>query len=241
MKRDTKPKYSYIPLILRISFIFCFGVIFMTVSSASFAQEEEKNETDVWGTPFQFSIWNPVQLFPDDWNVYGLRMNVFYGKNQDVYGLDMGILANRAKNLTGIQIAGFGNKAFESLRGIQFAGIGNNCPNADIYGIQMGFGNRAKNLTGIQFGAGSEALTLSRGIQIGGLYTKTDEMKGVQTGFFNIIEKGLGFQFGVFNIATKISGLQIGLINIIQNGFIPVFPIINFSMSNVDDIPSEQE
>jgi hypothetical protein len=37
------------------------------------------------------------------------------------------------------------------------------------------------------------------------------------------------------------SGVQIGLINIIENGFLPVFPIINFSMSNTDAAPEVEE
>jgi len=242
MKNDLKEKRPRNPLIMKVSLIlFSWFLIFLSIPFVSFSQDEEVKESSVWGTPFQFSIWNPIQLFPEDWNVYGLRMNVFYGKNQDVYGLDLGLLANRAKNITGIQIAGFGNKAFESLRGIQIAGIGNNCSNADIYGIQIGFGNRAKNLIGIQIGGGAEASASSTGIQFGGLYTKTDELKGVQTGLLNITEKGFGLQFGIGNIATKMSGIQIGLINVIQNGFIPVFPIINFSMSNQDDVPPVEE
>ena len=70
--------------------------------------------------------------------------------------------------------------------------------------------------------------------------TKTDTLKGIQIGFVNIIEQGFGLQLGIGNIATKMTGLQVGLINKITNGFLPVFPIINFSMSNNDD-PAEEE
>jgi hypothetical protein len=195
------------------------------------------DEDLIWATPFQFAIWNPVQLFSKEWNVYGLRANIFYGKNQDVYGLDLGLLANRANNFTGIQIAGAMNRVSETVRGVQIVGFANNVFNADITGIQIGFGNAAKNLTGIQFGCCSEATDSSAGIQFGGIFTKTDNLKGLQIGFINLTEKGIGVQLGIGNISTSMSGLQIGLINIMANGFLPVFPIINFSVSSKDEAP----
>lgn len=42
-------------------------------------------------SPLQVALWHPAQLVPDDWNVYGLRMNFLYGKNQNVWGLDLGV------------------------------------------------------------------------------------------------------------------------------------------------------
>jgi hypothetical protein len=195
----------------------------------------------IWGTPFQFSIWSPVQLFPKDWNVYGLRTNIIYGKNQDIYGLDFGVLANRADNLTGIQIAGAVNRVSESVRGVQIVGFANNVFNADIIGMQIGFGNAAKNLTGIQFGCFAEATDSSTGIQCGAIFSKTDNLKGLQLGFVNITEKGFGVQLGILNMATGMSGLQIGLINMMPNGFLPVFPIINFSIARSEAPPPVEE
>jgi hypothetical protein len=32
-------------------------------------------------TPVQVSLWNPVQIFPEDQDVSGLRLNILYGKN----------------------------------------------------------------------------------------------------------------------------------------------------------------
>jgi len=192
-------------------------------------------------TPFQFSILNPVQLFPDTWNVYGLRASIIYGKNEDVYGVDLGFLANKANNVIGIQLGGFQNKIAESFRGIQVVGIGNNGFDAAITGVQVGFGNAAKDLTGIQIGACSEASDSSAGVQCGAIFTKTENLKGVQFGCINIIEHGSGVQFGIGNIATKMSGLQLGLVNIITDGFLPVFPIVNFSLSNSTQAPENNE
>lgn len=48
-------------------------------------------ETPTKITPLQLSVWNPVQLVPDDWDVWGLRLNLPYGMNRDLYGLDVGV------------------------------------------------------------------------------------------------------------------------------------------------------
>jgi hypothetical protein len=56
------------------------------------------------------------------------------------------------------------------------------------------------------------------------------DFKGFQLGFANYAASARGLQLGFFNYAETMYGLQIGLINVIQqDGFFPVFPIVNWS------------
>ena len=42
-------------------------------------------------TPLQLSLWEPVQLFPEDFDVYGIRLNLAYGSNKSVAALTPGL------------------------------------------------------------------------------------------------------------------------------------------------------
>ncbi|MBM4046375.1 MAG: hypothetical protein FJ279_14800 [Planctomycetes bacterium] len=123
-------------------------------------------------TPVQLSVFNPVQAVPDDWCIYGLRLNVLYGENDTVAGLDLGIGANQTTRRTsGVQAALVGNLA-ERMDGVQAAVL---FSGADIArGVQIG------------------AVTISsetKGLQLG-LFNFTTKAKGVQIGLINWIEEG---------------------------------------------------
>ena len=68
------------------------------------------------------------------------------------------------------------------------------------------------------------------GAQIGFVnYVKAD-VEGFQWSVVNVAGTVNGLQLGFVNSAEKMHGLQIGLVNIIkQDGFMPVFPIVNWS------------
>jgi len=71
---------------------------------------------------------------------------------------------------------------------------------------------------------------LSKGVALGTVNINQGSFKGLQWGFVNHSMDGDGLQLGVVNFAQKYHGLQIGLINIIkQDGFLPVFPFVNWS------------
>jgi len=52
---------------------------------------------------------------------------------------------------------------------------------------------------------------------------------GIQVGGINHTGEGTPLQIGLFNFATDGSPVQIGLLNYNPNGFLPVFPFVNFS------------
>ena len=84
---------------------------------------------------------------------------------------------------------------------------------------------------GLQWGAVNIAEADFKGLQLGWFVNYNEgSFEGVQWGMVNHTNNGDGLQLGFVNYAKKMHGLQIGLINIIsQDGFLPVFPIVNWS------------
>ena len=83
-----------------------------------------------------------------------------------------------------------------------------------------------------------------QGVQIGGITYNPSENEGtcfdlgvlnfdlkhgIQVGAFNRTKDGNPLQIGVFNLSSDGSPVQIGLLNYNPNGFLPLFPFVNFS------------
>ena len=98
--------------------------------------------------------------------------------------------------------------------GFQHSIVGYN--ESDFSGWQENFVSIVKgNFTGLQ----------------GGAYTESKKLTGIQYGFINIASSVEGLQYGIYNQADNLKGIQIGLINVIKNnGFMPLFPIVNWSL-----------
>lgn len=71
-----------------ILFLSLIAFMILCFPLSSIAQSSDK--------PIQISLWNPVQIFDSETSIYGVRISIFYGVNQDVYGLDFG-LVNKLK------------------------------------------------------------------------------------------------------------------------------------------------
>jgi len=58
----------------------------------------------------------------------------------------------------------------------------------------------------------------------------TGNVKGLMTGAVNVSGYMSGLQIGIVNVTDTAYGLQLGLLNIIKKGgFLPFFPLFNFS------------
>lgn len=69
-----------------------------------------------------------------------------------------------------------------------------------------------------------------KGAQLGTVNVVKGSFEGFEWGFVNYAENAEGLQLGFVNYAQKLHGIQVGLVNIIkQDGFLPVFPIVNWS------------
>ena len=186
-------------------------------------------------TPLQIGVVG--NLFATD-NVYGLSfaMPISYSKNN--YGFASGVWGE-SKDLRGVQfnLINFANE----LNGVQFGlcGIIKNIDgiNCELYGAQMNVINISKKLSGYQ----------------GGIYNQSERLVGMQSGFINIAIQGLQLGFvNVFNSKNKLkevdayltdariqiglynhsnsTAFQIGALNYNKNGFLPIFPLFNFTL-----------
>jgi len=211
-------------------------LIISLVSSTAFAVE--------W-TPLQLSLVNPVQLFPEETKVYGIRGNLIYGANKEMNGIDYGPI-NHTKGVTnGVQLgaAPFGGvNITEELNGLQAGGIfgGVNISSGETKGLQISglFGgvNYAGNVDGVQISGVWGGLNVAdnlNGVQIAGILAGVNIAKdtnGLQLAtIYNQADSMSGLQLGLVNNCRKMRGVQIGLLNIIRESALPFFPVINAS------------
>ena len=164
-------------------------------------------------SPLAVSIVPPAQFPAEDWDVCGLRLNLFVGRHRDVSFIDIGVLGNVAEgNLTGLEIAGLYNLVGESDGAIQVAGLYNGV-RGDFAGLQV---SAAANDVGGDM----------EGVQIS-LVNLTEDGAGLQIGLFNRAERFSGLQLGLANYAYQLEGIQIGLFNVIEDSNVPFMPIVN--------------
>jgi hypothetical protein len=153
--------------------IILFPIILIFLSATNlFAQEK----------PIQLALFNPIQIFPENTSIAGLRINLIYGKNASVTGLDWGFV----NSTTGIQ------------KGVQFGFV--NLTDGGVTGWQHGFVNVSKgNSLGLQSGGVCWHQGHFNGLQFSVVnYAAT--LEGIQIGLINIIGSG-GFMpvFPIFN------------------------------------------
>lgn len=149
-------------------------LIIVFVPAPALAQEQNR--------PVQFSLFTPVQIFPEDYTIAGVRLNLIYGRNVSVTGLDLGLVNHTTSGVSrGVQ---FG---FVGLADTDFMGWQNNTVNVvlrDFEGFQWGLVNYAHHASGFQLGFVNYAVSI----------------RGLQIGLVNIIKQG--GQFPVFPIVN---------------------------------------
>lgn len=94
--------------------------------------------------------------------------------------------------------------------------------NSDSAGVMVGvFTNPLSGLFGMDGN-----VTTSNGVQLG-LINGGNHVNGVQTGIWNMANQIGGLQLGLIN-SSRTGGMQFGLLNFKTDGFLPVFPLVNF-------------
>jgi hypothetical protein len=132
--------------------------------------------------PVQLSLVTPIQIFPEDVSIKGVRLNLLYGRNATVTGLDLGLVNHTTQG--------------ESMA-VQFGLVG--IVDADFVGWQDNSFNVVKgNFEGLQWGLVNNA-NYVHGLQLG-VVNYAGSMKGLQIGLVNIIKQG--GQFPVFPIVN---------------------------------------
>ena len=119
-------------------------LIFIVASTK--AQNFEKKETNV-----RFCLYCPLQVVPEDFDVYGVRFTVPYGVNKKVYGLDCGVWSVTTGYQYGIQTNGMVAYHEHDADGFVFAGIFNYTEKNSTGCIIGGFYNEVREkMTGFQ-------------------------------------------------------------------------------------------
>lgn len=132
--------------------------------------------------PVNLALINPVQIFPEDNPISGVRLNILYGKNISMTGIDFGLVNHiGTSGFTGVQ-CGLVNICDGNFVGFQDAL--SNFTNSNVEGFQLGWFNKGEYVSGLQIG----------------LVNYAGNMKGLQIGIINIIKKG--GQFPVFPIVN---------------------------------------
>jgi len=146
--------------------IVSLTMLLITLVSASAVAEEK---------PIQLSLFTPVQLFPEDTPISGIRLNLIYGRNVSVTGLDWGLVNHTTTGkFTGVQF-GFVGLAESDFLGWQDNAV--NIVQGNFEGFQWGVVNYANYANGLQLG----------------LVNYAASMKGLQIGLVNIIQQGGAF------------------------------------------------
>ena len=146
-------KKNYYPLLLGLV------ISFSTVITA-----QEK--------PIQIALFNPIQIFPDNTSIAGIRINILYGKNANMVGFDWG----------------FVNQTTGSQTGVQWGAI--NIVDNGFKGWQNGWANITHgNSLGLQTGLVNYHGGYFSGLQWS-LVNYAETLYGLQLGLINIIGKG---------------------------------------------------
>jgi hypothetical protein len=135
---------------------------------------------------FQLSLVTPLQIFPEEDRIGGVRVNLIYGRNVSVAGLDIGIANHTTTGTTkGVQfgIVGIADNAF---MGWQANWV--NYTKGKFEGFQQGLVNVAGEAVGFQYALANITDEMT-GLQLS-LVNYTKRMRGIQVGLVNIIKEG---------------------------------------------------
>ncbi|MFH2064755.1 MAG: hypothetical protein ABIK15_06130 [Pseudomonadota bacterium] len=186
-------------------------------------------------TPFQFSLFSPVQVFDSDYSVYGLRTNLIYGYNRNIYGLDVGCVnnvRNEAKAIQtglwntvdqtfkGIQLSPLVNQVGDDSLGLQLAFVMNTAPDNSVFtGVQASIYNTG-GIKGIQIGAMNGGQRETWVYRDTGKYaysknSNEGSVSGFQlAGWSNICVSASGGQIApLYNESSVLTGFQVGFYN----------------------------
>ncbi|KAA3636628.1 MAG: hypothetical protein DWP97_02430 [Calditrichaeota bacterium] len=148
-------------------------LIIIILAAASSAQEAK---------PIQVALLNPIQIFNENTEIAGVRINLLYGKNRSVSGLDWGLVNHTTTGVSKGLGWGFINLTEDSFVGWQDGFVNN--VKGNFEGFQSGFVNIAHNCSGFQLG----------------IVNYAHNMNGLQIGLVNIIKQN--GQFPVFPIVN---------------------------------------
>ena len=238
------------------------GVVIILLITCAAQGKTSKVNNEVIQTPELFSVWSQpryMSLGSNDTNVYGMVWATSLGTSNRMFGISLGGI-NHLFKITGISADGYftaGNKSYGPLlkkpqKNIDGVAIGAILAGADeLTGVAAsGFQSGAEKLTGVAIsGVGVAASELS-GVAISGVGVKLDKLTGFAFATLNteVKKKCIGLQCAMWNESGEVNGFQIGLVNRSGSGIqigtfnfnksslVPLFPLINFSISTLTNL-----
>jgi len=164
--------------------------------------------------PVQLALWSPIQLFPENDSIKGLRLNLLYTDNLNVSGLTLG--AGWAR--TGGDMLGVSLGAVNWVDGLSFGFKGGilNYTGYRSVGLDIGVVNIGQgDTTGVQLGVVNWNVGFFHGWQCSLFNYVNGSFVGFQSGFVNMVNgNASGFQLGVANsVSGTMTGFQLGLVN----------------------------
>jgi hypothetical protein len=186
-----------------------------------------------------------VQLPTEDAPVRGFSLNLYYGVQPSVSGLQLGLISEVENDLKGVDV-GLVSLTGKSATGMAFAvvsyveenmtgvqlGMWANQAGGKLTGAQMGLGNGTSTGRGLQTGVFNSGGTEFVGAQLGVVSMVSGKVRGTQLNLASSVasEECAGLQLGMlFNYSASGRCLQIGLVNWNPKGFLPYFPLFNYS------------
>jgi len=133
-------------------------------------------------SPAMFGFFTPLQVPGPDFDVGGLRLNLFYGSCCNFDGLDIGFVGVSRNHANGWLI-NVVSVAYGDGLGLHTGGV--NYFSGDFKGLQIGLANWIDSGDVFQFGVYNGAYDM-QGLQIGVINT-ANKMQGLQIGVVNII------------------------------------------------------
>ena len=120
----------------------------------------------------QLSLFNPLQIRPEDTSIKYFRFNLIYGKNTSLVGLDLGLVNHLTAGESKALQVGFANWVDADLKGLQYGCL--NATKGTFTGWQWGFVNYSGHTKGFMLG----------------FVNYSETMYGLQIGLINIIKDG---------------------------------------------------
>lgn len=207
---------------------FLISGIVILISTLSYSQSDHK--------PFQLSLWNTVQIVPQELSVHGFRLSLF-GENENMNGFDMGIVNKTNGSQKGAQF-GIWNQTEYEFTGFRAGFV--NFSGGEFKGFERGFVNVLDNNGKGWVAGGVNVANDDFSGLLSGIFNIqfADKMNGALIGAVNIIKESKkpseenknaerkGTQIGIVNITESLKGVQIGLINVNKSAKIKFFPFI---------------
>ena len=147
-------------------------------------QLQKDNLIGVGFSPAMFGFFTPLQVPGPDFDVGGLRLNLFYGTCCNFDGLDIGLVGVSRNHANGWLI-NVVSVAYGDGLGLHTGGV--NYFSGDFKGLQIGLANWINSGDAFQFG----------------VYNGAYDMQGLQIGVINTANKMQGLQIGVVNIISN--------------------------------------